>query len=619
MNLKSNIGVAINIRLWRRTLALIWGAVPRLTVVWACLLIIQGLLPGLTVYLTKLTIDSFVAANNSTDSFAHFNDTVLLFSLTGGSLLLTEVFRYLNDWTRAVQSEYFSDHLKNLTHQKAAEVDLEFYESPEYHDLMEQARGESQSKPLALLESLGSVVQNSITLVSFAALLFAYGWSIPLLLFVGAIPALVVSLKADRRYHAWWKKTAEKRRWLLYFDSMLTHTTAAAEMRLFDLSQRFRKKFQDQREELRNERFSHLKYQFTGKVLSNILALATAALAVGWIALQVFYKTATLGDLAVFFQVFSRGQSILGSLLGNVGQTVNHTLYLESLFRYLDLEPKIVSNPTPVEFPRKIRQGIRFRNVTFRYPGESRPAITNLDLFIPAGKIVAIVGVNGAGKSTLIKLLSRFYDPDSGGIEIDGIDIRNFDVKELRLNISVLFQFPMQFHETVAESIALGSVRSKPTRETIRNAAIYAGAHGFVSRLPQTYDTLLGKWFVNGCELSGGEWQRVALARAYCRLAPLIILDEPTSFMDSWAEAEWFDNLRDLTATRTGFIITHRFTIAMRADIIHVMDEGKIIESGSHDELVSDAGFYATSWKTQILAADEKEPKAVQPAGHDHF
>lgn len=614
MNLKPNAGIAVNFRLWRRTFALIWSAVPRLTVVWACLLVVQGLLPGLTVYLTKLTINSFVAANNSSDAFSHFNETVLLFLLTGASLLLSEVFRYLSDWIRAVQSEYFSDHLKNLTHQKAAEVDLEFYESPEYHDLMEQARGESQSKPLALLESLGSVVQNSITLLSFAALLFAYGWYIPLLLFAGTFPALVVALKADRRYHSWWKNTAEKRRWLLYFDSMLTHSTAAAEMRLFDLSQRFREKFQDQREGLRNERFEHLKYQFTGKVLSNILALATAAIAVGWIALKVFYKTASLGDLAVFFQVFSRGQTILASLLGSVGQTVNHTLYLESLFRYLDLEPKIVSSATPVEFPQKIEDGIRFRNVTFRYPGETRPAVTNFDLFIPAGKIVAIVGVNGAGKSTLIKLLGRFYDPDSGSIEIDGIDIRKFDVKKLRQSISVLFQFPMQFHETAADSVALGAGRPDTTREEIENASKYAGAHGFISRLPQKYDTLLGKWFVNGCELSGGEWQRVALARAYCRLAPLIILDEPTSFMDSWAEAEWFDNLRDLAANRTGFIITHRFTIAMRADIIHVMDEGKIIESGSHGELVNDAGFYATSWKTQILAAKKDSPEVVQPA-----
>lgn len=620
MDIKSDhLSFEAYVRLWRRTLGLIWSAVPRLTIIWGILLVVQGLLPGLTVYLTKLTINSFIDANRSQDTFEYFNQTVFYFALTGACILFTEAFRYLSDWTRAVQSEYFSDYLKNLTHTKAVEVDLEFYESPEYHDLMEQARGESQSKPLALLESLGSALQNSITLLSFAALLFGYGWQIPLLLFAGTLPGLFVSLKTDKRFHRWWKHTAEKRRWLFYFDSMLTHGTAAAEMRLFGLGDRFRTRFQDLRENLRKERFTHLRYQFTGKLFSNALALAAGAVAVGWIGLQVFYRTATLGDLAVFFQVFSRGQTILGGLFGSIGQTVNHTLYLESLFRYLDLEPKMVSSSSPVEFPIEIEQGIRFRDVTFHYPGETRPAVANFSLFIPAGKIVAIVGVNGAGKSTLIKLLSRFYDPDSGAIEIDGIDIRQFDLAQLRQNISVLFQFPMQFHETAAENIALGATQDEQSDERIQTAAKYAGAHDFISRLPEKYQTLLGKWFVKGCELSGGEWQRVALARAYYRRSKLIILDEPTSFMDSWAETDWFDRLRELAAGRTGFVITHRFTIAMRADIIHVMDDGKIIESGSHWELVNDAGFYATSWKEQTLAAgDGSAIEAAEPVSTNH-
>ncbi len=614
----NNLGVGANIRLWQRTLGLIWSAVPRLTMAWGFLLVVQGVLPGVTVYLTKLTIDSFIDANRSADAFEYFDQTLLYFTLTGMSILFAEGFRYLGDWTRAVQSEYFSDYLKNLTHKKAAEVDLQFYESPDYHDLMEQARGESQSKPLALLESLGTVLQNAITLLSFAALLFGYGWQIPLLLFAGTLPGLFISLKTDKRYHKWWKQTAEKRRWLFYFDSMLTHTAAAAEMRLFGLSTRFRTRYQDLREKLRNERIAHLRYQFSGKMISNALALAAGAGAVGWIGLQVFYKAATLGDLAVFFQVFSRGQTILSGLFGSIGQTVNHTLYLESLFRYLDLEPKMDSSPTPAEFPAEIKHGVRFRNVTFHYPGETRAAVSNFSLFIPAGKIVAIVGVNGAGKSTLIKLLSRFYDPDEGTIEIDGIDLREFDVNELRQNISVLFQFPMQFHETAAENIALGAAGEEQSIQRIHAAAKYAGADDFISRLPQKYETLLGKWCVKGCELSGGEWQRVALARAYYRQSKLIILDEPTSFMDSWAETDWFDRLRELAAGRTGFIITHRFTIAMRADIIHVMDEGKIIESGSHWELVNDAGFYATSWKEQTLAADESVIEASDPISSGH-
>jgi ATP-binding cassette subfamily B protein len=394
---------------------------------------------------------------------------------------------------------------------------------------------------------------------------------------------------------------------------MLTHSGAAAEMRLFDLGHRFRSRYQEMRRNLRDERFALLRFQFTGKVVANAVALAAGSVAVGWVALQVFYRTATLGDLAVFFQVFTRGQTVLTGLFGSLGQTVNHTLYLQSLFTFLDLTPEVVSSPTPVVFPERIERGIHFRNVTFHYPGETRAAVSNFTLFIPAGKVVALVGVNGAGKSTLIKLLCRFYDPDSGSIEIDGIDLRQFDITGLRRNISVLFQFPLQFHETAANNIALGSAGDEPSADTIRTAANYAGAHDFISKLPDGYDSLLGKWFVKGCELSGGEWQRVALARTYYRQSPVIVLDEPTSFMDSWAEVDWFDRLRELAVGRTGLVITHRFTIAMRADIIHVMDDGKIIESGSHRELVSDAGFYAESWKAQTLAVDENTVETSQP------
>ncbi|MGE3169133.1 MAG: ABC transporter ATP-binding protein [Pyrinomonadaceae bacterium] len=592
--------------LWRRAFRMIWDAVPLQTTLWGGLILVQGILPGLTVYLTKLTIDSFMIASGGSGGLANFSQPVFYFVVTGVCLLLIEVFRYFGDWNRIALAEYFTDYLKNQIHRKSAEVDLEFYESPEYHDLMEQARGESSSKPIALLESFGTVAQNFITLVSFAALLLAYGWTIPLLLVVGTLPGLFVSFRFDRIYHKWWKQTATDRRWLAYFDAMLSHSNAAAEMRLFGLGDRYQERFQTLRRKLRIEKFSHLKRQFVGKMLANVTSMAAATLAVGWIALGVIYRTATLGDLAVFIQVFTRGQSILRGLLGAVGQTVNNTLYLESLFAYLDLGTKLVSPGSPRKFPEKVADGIRLRDVSFRYPGESRKAISAFDLFIPAGKTVAIVGVNGAGKSTLIKLLCRFYDPTSGSIEIDGTDIREFDVAELRQNLSVLFQFPLQFHETAAQNIELGDTGKDPDVERRLAAAEKAGIADFIGALPDGYETLLGKWFVDGVELSGGEWQKIALARAYFRRAPIVILDEPTSFMDPWSEVDWFDRFRSMISGQTGIVITHRFTIAMRADIIHVIDGGEIVESGTHQELLKLNGLYATSWKAQMLSSDER-------------
>ena len=251
-----------------------------------------------------------------------------------------------------------------------------------------------------------------------------------------------------------------------------------------------------------------------------------------------------------------------------------------------------------------MKQGIRLNNVTFRYPGTERAVFEDFSLFIPAGKAVAIVGENGSGKTTLIKLICRFYDPEAGSIEFDGIDIRNFSVKELLRMITITYQMPLSYHATVSESIAMGDLEASASAEEIEKVSRSAGAHDFISRLPDKYNTLLGKVHAKGAELSGGEWQRLALARAYFRKAPIVLLDEPTSFMDSWSESDWFKRFRQLIKNRTAVVITHRFTIAMRADVIFVMDQGKIVESGTHGELIERGGLYAKSWKEQMRAAE---------------
>jgi ATP-binding cassette subfamily B protein len=268
-----------------------------------------------------------------------------------------------------------------------------------------------------------------------------------------------------------------------------------------------------------------------------------------------------------------------------------------------------------------LREGLRFQQVTFRYPGSERAALQDLDLSIPAGQIVAIVGTNGAGKSTLLKLLCRFYDPQAGQITLDGIDIRTLSLQELRRMITVLFQLPVPYHATAAQNIALGDLSATPGAVELESAARDAGAHELITRLPHGYDTLLGKLFAEGTELSWGEWQRVALARALLRQASIIILDEPTSFLDSWAEAQWLERFRTVVHGRTALIITHRFTTAMRADVIHVMHGGRVVESGSHNDLLARDGLYAQSWATQMQvspspAGSRSDPNAYMDVLH---
>jgi ATP-binding cassette subfamily B protein len=307
---------------------------------------------------------------------------------------------------------------------------------------------------------------------------------------------------------------------------------------------------------------------------------------------------AGLGDLLLCFQAFQQCQILLRSLLEGAGKIYRSLLFVENLDDYLRLEPKILSGLSD-EPGLPVKDSIRFEDVSFTYPGGFHRALDGFDLEIPKGKVVALVGHNGAGKSTIIKLLCRFYDPDGGRILLDGVDIRSLDLVGLRRQITVLFQDPVHYHASVGENITFGDVDAAQDKDRMWKAAQDAGALAPIEGLQGGFGALLGKWF-GGAELSGGEWQRIALARAFFRRASLIILDEPTSSMDSWAEQDWLGRFRALTEGRTGLMITHRFTTAMHADIIHVLDKGRVVESGTHAELVALGGSYASSWSGQM-------------------
>jgi ATP-binding cassette subfamily B protein len=444
------------------------------------------------------------------------------------------------------------------------------------------------------------MVQNSITLVSIAIILIPYGLWIPLVLFLSTLPALFITVRYDRLYLDWWKQTTASRRWAQYYDMVLTHASIAAEVRLFGLGKYFKTNYQQLRERLRTERLNISRRQGLAQLGGGLLAGLMTLITLLWMLWQTVQGLFTLGDLALFYQAFDRGQRLMRSLLGNLGQIYSNTLFLGNLFEFLDLEPDVSDPEKPVPAPVFLKEGICFRGVSFSYPGSERLVLQDFDFEIPAGKVVAIVGANGAGKTTLGKLICRFYDPEDGQIELDGCNIRNFAVADLRRQLTVMFQFPVTYVANAAENIAYGDLSMKLDSDQVELAARRAGSHEVISRLPEGYKTMLGKWFDKGTELSGGEWQRIALARAFYRQAPIMILDEPTSQMDSWTEIDWFDRFRDLTQGRTALIITHRFTTAKRADVIHVMDQGKIIESGSHEELLIRDGLYAQSWQAQM-------------------
>lgn len=585
--------------LWR-TLGLIWQAAHGWVAVWALLLVLQGFLPVAVVYLTRLLVNSLVNVAGKGVDWAVLQPVLAQAGLMAGVLALKEVLSSAASVVRIAQAELVRDYMSGLIYQKSLEVDLSLYDSPGYYDQLYRARTGASFRTLGLLESLGVLAQNGITLVSMMVVLLPYGVWLPVGLLVSMLPAFYVVLQNRLQFHRWTVKNTENERRTWYFDWLLTDRDSAAELRLFSLSEYFQDAFQTLRKSLRGERIQLARAQSGAEILAGSMALLVTGGAMAWMAWRVLLGQATLGDMALFYQAFSQGQSLMRVFLENMGEIYTSSFFLTDLFKFLEIEARVQEPEHPLSAPERVQKHIRLQGVSFSYPDSPQPTLQDFNLTIQAGSIAAIVGVNGAGKSTLVKLLCRFYDPQSGVITIDDADLRQFGLDDLRSKISVLFQSPVHYSATARENIEFGNWKAAVSEEQIWQAADAAGADGPIRRLPQGYATMLGRWFKDGADLSVGEWQRVALGRAFLRKAPIMILDEPTSAMDPWAEADWLARFRKLAAGRTAILITHRFTTAAYADRIYLMDAGKIVEAGSHEELLAACGRYAVSWNEQM-------------------
>jgi len=582
--------------IWRG-LALVWSAARGWTALWTTLLLVQGLLPAGQVYLIKLLVDQLSTPGRSA---ADLPPSVLsLVVILAISVILSQIVSSLTRWVRTVQAELVQDSIHCLIHDKALLLDVAFFEDAESYDLLHRARVDAIAQPVALLESLGVVVQNSITLLVLAGMLASYSPLLPLILVASALPGLWSVGRYVLKEHQWRLENTANERRARHYDWMLTDRVCVAEMRLFDLGRFHQDVFRNIRTHLRQGRLGLAVGEMKAEFAAGSVAWLGGVCGMAWILRRVVSGAARLGDLVLCYQAFQQGQKLMRSLLESAGRIYRSTLFLQNLFAFLSLQSKFAPPVDSLPATPSVVAGIQFSGVTFSYPESERRVIADFSLTLPADSVTAIVGHNGAGKSTLIKLLCRFYDPDAGSIMFDGVDIRSFKPAELWKKITVLFQEPVRYNATAGENIAMGDIDSKPDHLRIKTAAVAAGADVPIKRLPKGYDNLLGKWF-GGAELSAGEWQRIALARAFIRNAPIIVLDEPTSAMDSWAESDWLGRFRELTEGHIALMITHRFTTAMHADVIHVMQEGRIIESGNHQQLVDLGGYYAESWLQQM-------------------
>ena len=583
----------------RRAFSLVWQCSPGWTSLNIGILSVQAVLPLASLYLMKLVIDDVAAAASSADRAAVFGRAAVLIVLAGGVATLAGLCRTIGALVGDAQAQVVTDHMHDILHAKSVEVDLEYYENAQFYDALHRAQQEAPLRPTRIVNGLTQLALGAFSLVAMAGLLVSFHWGFALVLFAAAFPGLLVRFRYAGKLYAWQRSRTPKERLAWYFHWLLTGDIHAKEVRLFDLGPEFTRRFSGLRKDLRRERLrlsvQRSKAELVTHVCSNLAVFGSYA----FIAYETINGSVSLGGMVMFYQAFQRGQDYFKDVLGSLAGLYEDNLFLSSLFELLDMKRKVAGPANPKPIPRPMKTGIRFEDVGFRYPTGTSMVLKDIDLTIRPGQLVALVGENGSGKTTLIKLLCRLYDPTDGSITIDGIDLREFDVSKLRRESSVIFQDYARYQMTARENIRLGDVELPLHSNHIEATARLAGAHDIISRLPRGYETTLGKAFADGEELSIGEWQKIALARAFLREAQIIVLDEPTSAMDARSEYEIFQRFRQLAEGRTAILISHRLSTVRMADCIYVLDGGRIVESGPHEELVHYGGMYARLFETQ--------------------
>jgi len=488
--------------------------------------------------------------------------------------------------------------------QTAIRLDLTHFENDEFYNQMQTARAQSSHRPIAIITSVFTLSQNLISLLSFIFILLAFSVTITLVLFAAAIPLFLIQNRYSRVNFRLQSLRAPEARQMNYLEQLLTNDVAAKEVKVFALGQTvidrhasiFRKLFDEDMRLAKNHFWKALFWDF----LSNTGFYAAYV----FVIFNAIAREITLGSMTLYLSLFRQSQGIFQSVLDQINRLYENGLFMDNIVAFLGMPEQIGKDGQPASVPSaSVAQGswpgIEFRNVSFRYPGQEGWAIRNLNLAVPRGQKLALVGENGSGKSTLIKLMCNLYQPTEGEILLDGVRLQDYDPLQLHKKIGVLFQDFVHYHATLRENIGFGSVEHLDDAGRIMNAARHSGADDVMEQLSKGLDTMLGRQFHEGLELSGGQWQKVALARALLRDSEILILDEPTSSIDAESEFRLFEKIADVTAGKMVILVSHRFGAVRMADKILVLKKGEIEEMGSHDELIGNDGYYARLFRMQ--------------------